>query len=260
LLEQIGSLVALLWISHGSEPARRVLEGWLADAPNFEPELGHAIATSREALVLRYGSKDQRDADITHRAQELAAWTVEATAGGFEAYLNRVAGTVPSNADKARGTMFAKLLNNISDEIYFASGAFRSSQGQEPTLTNDDAKRAFLSDMYPTLRRIADAGTPATIYHLIELLEFLIPVDPARVFDLVAHALLGAGRRHGYQFESLGAERFVTVIGRFLADYRHIFTSDDAQRQKLIDCLDAFMEAGWPAARRLLYRLPELLE
>jgi hypothetical protein len=147
----------------------------------------------------------------------------------------------------------------MSDQFYFASGAFRDSQGGEAALNSLEAKRAFLSDTYSTLWRIADAGTPSTIHHLIELLEFLIPADPARVFDLVAHALLGAGKDHGYQFESLGADRFVAVIGRFLADHRDLFSNDD-RWQKLIACLDAFMEAGWPAAQRLLYRLPELLQ
>ena len=71
-------------------------------------------------------------------------------------------------------------------------------------------------------------------------------------------AELGAGRMHGFQFESLGADRFVEVVGIFLADHRDIF-NDQPRRAKLIECLDAFVEAGWPKARRLLYRLPELL-
>ena len=113
--------------------------------------------------------------------------------------------------------------------------------------------------MQPLLVRIADAGTPGTIYHLIELLDFLVRTDPAAVFDLVAHALLCAGRRHGYQFESLGANRFVEIVGRYLADHRDLFV-DEHRRQKLVACLDIFMEAGWPAARRLVYRLQELLQ
>jgi len=144
------------------------------------------------------------------------------------------------------------------DEFYFASGAFRDRQGEPAALATVEAKSAFLIDNHSTLRRIADVGTPSTIHHLIELLEFLIPADPPRVFDLVAHAMLGAGKRHGYQFETLGADRFVAVIGRFLADYRAIF-ADDERQKRLIACLDAFIEAGWPSARRLLYRLPELL-
>lgn len=121
-----------------------------------------------------------------------------------------------------------------------------------------ELKKAFLTDTGDVLWRIGDVGPPATIHHLIDLLDFLAPANPARVFDLVAHALLGAGKQHGYQFKSLGADRFVQIIGRFLADNRDIFT-DEARRRDLIACLDAFSEVGWPAARRLLYRLPELL-
>jgi hypothetical protein len=259
LLEELGSLTALLWISHGTEAARHIIETWLADAPTFEPELNHAISVSREALVLKYTDNTPRAAEITRRAQEFASWIVATTATGLEDYLLAFKTVAPSEVEQRRGTMFAKLLNNVSDQFYFASGAFRHSQGDEPALETLAAKRTFLSDTYSTLWRIADAGTPATIHHLIELLEFLVPADPARAFDLVAHALLGSGKDHGYQFESLGADRFVTIIGRFLADHRDLFADGD-RRQKLVACLDAFMEAGWPAARRLLYRLPELLQ
>ena len=69
--------------------------------------------------------------------------------------------------------------------------------------------------------------------------------------------MLTAGRKQGYQFESLGADRFVAVIGVFLADHRELFSNVD-RRGQLVACLDVFVEAGWPAARRLLYRLPEL--
>ena len=256
LLEEIGSITAILWMSHGRERAKRALESWLADPPTHRPELGHAINVSREALILKYREGDERSAAITRRAQEFAAWTVEATASGVERYL---ASVDPSESEKQRAGIFAQLLNNMSDQFYFASGAFQESQGQIPALATTEAKAAFLQDNYATLRRIADAGTPPTIFHLIELLEFLIPADPERVFDLVAHALLGAGQRHQFQFESLGADRFVGLVGRFLADHRPLF-ADDGRRDQLVACLDVFMEAGWPAARRLLYRLPELLQ
>jgi hypothetical protein len=256
LLEEIGSITAILWITHGRERARHTLQAWLTDAPTFERELSHAVHVGREALVLKYISGKARDADITRRTQEFAGWVVETTATGVETFL---ATDNPSAAEQSRVGTFVKLLNNVSDQLYFASGAFQEHQGQTPALATTEAKAAFLRDNHTTLRRIADAGTPPTIFHLIELFEFLIPADPPGVFDLVAHALLGAGKRHSFQFESLGADRFVGLIGRFLADYRSLFADDD-RRDKLVACLDAFLEAGWPAARRLLYRLPELLQ
>ena len=64
----------------------------------------------------------------------------------------------------------------------------------------DDLKHAFLMDNTRTFHRIGDVGTPHAIFHLIELLGFLASANPERVFDLVAHALLTAGRKQGYQF------------------------------------------------------------
>ena len=259
LLEEIGSLVGLLWVSHGREQSRKALETWLSDAPSYEPELSHAIGVIRGALVLKYEEDTPKNIALTRRAQELAAWTVETTAAGLQSYLRSSTSAPPSESEQQRGTLFAKLLNQVCNEFYFSSGVFRHGQNEPPALEVFSAKRGFLDDTHAILLRIADAGTPGTIHHLIELLEFLIPADPERVFDLVAHALLGAGKQHGYQFESLGADRFVSVIGRYLADYRGIF-NDEGRRKTLVACLDAFMEAGWPAARRLLYRLPELLQ
>jgi hypothetical protein len=259
LLEEVGSLVVLLWGSHGRAKSRELLQEWLADIPARQPELSHAISSVRGGLVLGYGNNDAVEAAIRHRCQDFAAWTVNATASGLNSYFSAVAAGSPSPEQTELASSCFRTLSQICDQLYFSSGAFRSGQrDDEQGLQAIDARKAFLDDVAPMLRRIGDVGHPGTIHHLIELLDFLAPADPAQVFDLVAHALLGAGKQQGYQFESLGADRFVQIIGRFLADNRDIF-ADDARRRELIACLDAFSEVGWPAARRLLYRLPELL-
>ncbi|ESW95644.1 hypothetical protein X769_28240 [Mesorhizobium sp. LSJC268A00] len=48
------------------------------------------------------------------------------------------------------------------------------------------------------------------------------------------------------------------MIGRAIADHREIF-DDPGRRLSLVRVLEVFVDAGWPAARRLLYRLPEAL-
>lgn len=145
----------------------------------------------------------------------------------------------------------------FDNQLYFSSGASANATDDVPlaALAN---KHAFLRDAAPMIRRIGDVGIPHTIYYLIDLLDFLRPADPEAVFDLIAHALLTGGSRHDYQYESLAIDRFVIIVGVYLADHRDIF-SEPERREKLIACLDFFVEAGWPAARRLLYRLPELL-
>ena len=145
------------------------------------------------------------------------------------------------------------------NQLYFSSGAFQGGQREhDEELVSLEQKRDFLESNMETFYRLGDVAAPHTIYYLLDLLQFLIPADPPRVFNLVTHALLSAGKSHGFQFESMGSDRFVEIVGRFLADHRYVF-ADPKSREALIACLDIFVEAGWPDARRLLYRLPELL-
>lgn len=257
--EEIGSLIALLWITHGRPKPQETLQRWIADPHTFEAELSHAISTSGGALVFNHEEENTTDAEITRRAQEFYVWAAGSMADGLKHYLDEAKQRQPTEAEKEHATLYAKFLNQLCDQVYFAAGAFRSGVPDKSPLESYEAKRVFFSEMHPVLARIADAGTPDTIYHLIELLDFLVPADPAAVFDLVAHALLGAGHRFSYQYESLGADRFVEVVGHYLADHRDLFV-DETRRRKLVACLNLFMEAGWPIARRLLYRLPELIQ
>jgi hypothetical protein len=259
LIEAIGSILAILWVTHERGRAHATLQEWLKDPAGHEPELGHALHSIRDGLVVGYGTGESKDAAIRSRCQELAARVVDATAIGLERYF-ALAPAARTDANSQSATMLAKLLDETGDQFYFASGAFKDNQGDEAAPLRDDALKAeFLNDNCATFHRIGDIGTPHTIFHLIEMLGYLVPADPARVFDLTAHALLTAGRQQGFQFETLGADRFVEVIGLFLADHREIF-NDSGRRDQLVACLEAFVDAGWPAARRLLYRLPELLQ
>ncbi len=258
LIEAIGSIMVVLWVTHTRQAANAQLDEWLSDPAQHEPELGHALQSIRDGLVIGYDTPDDKDAAIRRRCQQFAGRLVEVTATGLERYFALAQADRTDQENQSAQTL-AKLLDETGDQFYFASGAFRHGNDQKAGLRDNQQKLSFLHDNCATFHRIGDVGTPHTIFHLIELLEFLIAADPARVFDLVAHALLTAGRKQAYQFESLGADRFVAAIGRFLADDREIF-ADNARRDRLVACLEAFVDAGWPAARRLLYRLPELLQ
>jgi hypothetical protein len=62
-----------------------------------------------------------------------------------------------------------------------------------------------------------------------------------------------------YEHEWLGVARFVELIGRYLADYRFVFSSA-ARQKRLVDCIAVFVEAGWSEARRLFHDLPGMLQ
>jgi hypothetical protein len=147
-----------------------------------------------------------------------------------------------------------ELIDKAAMQLYFATGRVNGGTG-----IDEAGCVIYLREVASTLDLIADQAQPHTIYQLLQLVEILAPQDPAHAFDLTARAIRGGGAKGGYQYEPLGTELMVRLISSFLADSKEIFEAKE-RRQALVDCLEIFMEAGWPSARKLLYRLPELLQ
>jgi hypothetical protein len=252
----LADLVSVLWVKYQRDFAREILDGWVADAAAYHSELSRILMTMRGAVVAGLtGKANVADNGLRQRSQALAMRIVEAASAGLEAYFER---RDPDQQDMAAARELAQLLDDACRELYFATGAGPDSSKSSRPIDNEGLA-VFFTETAPILKRIGDFATPHTVYYLLQLLEFLLPVDPEQTFDLIAHALRGGGQRTGYQFEALGADLLVRLVGVFLADHKELFESED-RRAALIDCLEIFMDAGWPAAQRLLYRLPELIQ
>jgi len=250
----LAHIIAILAVSHERDAALDRVNRWAADPAAFSKPLQRVLITLRKAVVLGLRTDDDRgDASIRHRAQGVYGRAVHAAAGLFDA-------APPAPWDDAwteRLRAAAQTLDVACRELYFATGAGRSN-GETVALESADARRTFLTETAPIIHRIGDRGTPHTIYYLLQALEPLVGDAPEATFDLVSHALLHGGRGSGYAFDSLGADLAVRLIGVFIADHREIFS--ETRRRVLVDCLETFIDAGWPAARRLLYDLPELMQ
>lgn len=256
--EGIGTLVFHLWVRHGQAAAKDVINGWLADRTKFKSELRHGSFSIREGLVLGYDNDDAQDQRTRGRAQSLAFEVIDSAARGLEAYV-ALPSDQQTDARNTNASDDAALLDTMSDQFFFAVGAPEVRKGEPPhTLGELDYRKRYLDDNYRTFQRVGDVGTPKTVYYMMQLLDFLSPADETKVFDLARHALLNAGKLHGYQNESLAADQLVNMIGRTIADHREVFDDTD-RRIALVEVLEAFVDAGWPAARRLLYRLPDAL-
>jgi len=55
----------------------------------------------------------------------------------------------------------------------------------------------------------------------------------------------------------MAVDVIVRIVERYLADHRDVF-ADPKRLSDLMDCLDAFVRAGWPAAQALTFRLAEI--
>lgn len=82
-------------------------------------------------------------------------------------------------------------------------------------------------------------------------------MEPISVFEKIGK-IVSIAQQGGYQYESLAADLIVKIIERYLAEYRWVFRENEKCQRTLMKILDIFVNAGWPSARRLTYRLEEI--
>lgn len=251
LENSLADLVAILSVTYQRASAETILSRWLGDPSVHSGKLETILFTLRDAVVLGLHPGQSDEGVLRRRAQALLHRIVVAASGPLATYDPGVA--VPDD-QVPRLKACVGLIDKAAMELYFATGRANGGAGIDET-----GCAIYLHEVASTLELIADQPQPHTIYQLLQLMEILAPQDPERAFDLTARAIRGGGAKGGYQYESLGAELMVRLISSFLADNKEIFGTVE-RRRALVDCLEIFMEAGWPSARKLLYRLPELLQ
>jgi hypothetical protein len=159
----------------------------------------------------------------------------------------------PVDAQESLRSMF-EILNEVSLRLNLAVIA----PGQAPNSASEiSPEQARLYDeARPLLKELSGAVAAPIAHHLIEALEQFIPLDPAGVFELIAQAVKSS-QIGGYGIEHMAADLIVRIVERYLADYRSIF-ADRIRLEELMECLDVFVRAGWPAAQALTFRLGEI--
>lgn len=239
------------------------------EATKFAAEMTAKVvrnASAMRALVARYSDTllqgnviDAGAADNEPRKKTLAFYS-ELTERAFAEINGRTRrldidkfGTWPVADQDAVREMFG-ILDEIALRLQFAAGAHHD--GGLPDDTVSPAQVRLYWEAKPIMVRLANAIVAPVAHCLIQGLERFIPVDPHGVFSLIAQAVKSA-ERGGYSNESMAADLIVRIVKRYLADYRAIF-ADRARLEELMDCLDAFVRAGWPAAQSLTFQLGEI--
>jgi hypothetical protein len=218
---------------------RQVLTQGPVDPTDPEQDAIRNRAFTLIGHILRSAADHLRLLDATHQNTPFNSWPVDAQ-------------------EKAKH--LALIADSIGMEIYFASGAFNNKQNGEPIAEparDTQKRRRFLHEAGPILDDLADMGLPSLVHYLLETLEYLADIDPKSVFLRIGR-VVRAGKRGGYQYESLAADLIVTIVERYLAEYRHVLRDSVECQRVLIEILDTFVQAGWPSAQRLAYRIEEI--
>jgi len=256
-------IFTLLYIWRDHATCRDIVLGIVADPMANADDASSVLRHLREPLT--HGPVQPPDPEqdaIRQRAFDLLSrllHTAYDQRSLLENTYKNVAFSAWSETDQQRARSLTRLIDDIGDQLYFASGAFerRKEQGTVAPEPLTPEQERFYQDAGPVLDTLAKVGLASLSHHLLELLEMFIPSDPAGVFRRIGHVIRG-GQKGGYQYESLAVDLMVRLVEQYLAERRPLLREDDECRQILLEILDIFVQAGWPKARRLAYRLEEI--
>lgn len=254
--ESMARLFGCLYVWQDCEASYKEIRRWTNAPLCFKEQIRSALFVVRGAVCAGYDDNDSESVGPRTRVQGLIRAVVEATVPPIEAYYQQ-GSAVQIEQEDARS--LAECLSFAVGSIFFGSGAFPEQNTPNQTVIETVAgKERFLHDAGDILRRIGDAPLPATTYQLVQILNFFLPGDPVFCFRSFAEIMRISGNRQGFALESLGVDVMVELVSQCLAEYEYIFR-EDKLRVALVECVDLFVEAGWPAAVRLAYRIPEAL-
>lgn len=250
-----------LWQKH---PASGEVVNRIVDDPARYSEEAHQIVFDvRNWLNLgAVESPDGEKESVRAGSFALLKRFLETTRDGIRAFETKNS-TIPfenwSEDDRDKATRLARFAEFVATHLYFVSGAYKRSSGEEePKVPLGAPERArFLREARPVLELLSEFGYTRLTHYLLQTLEYLVTFDPEGVFLLVGRVVHN-GKQGGYQYEPLAVDLIVRLVERFIAEFRHILQGRDECRRVLIEILDTFVEVGWASARRLTYRMEEI--
>lgn len=257
-------IFAILYIWRDQPRSRETIINIATNPISWPNETLNLLGHFRESLT--HGPLDPPDPKqdaVRHRALELLEKTLIAACHAFnkikERQIGNSSGTLPEQEQESARSL-ARLIHGVGMEVYFSSGAYdnrKQGQVKEIKQQTPEYSERFYREAQTILEELAKVCLPSVTHHLLETLEFFIQVDPRGVFLSIGR-VIQSGQQGGYQYESLAAGLIVRLVQRYLADYRRLLREDADCRKTLIEILDVFVQAGWPSARRLTYRLEEI--
>lgn len=241
----ITDILTYLAVVHATPHADATVRGWCED-PVESP---HAVQTVKH---LRDYLRDGPPA-AAESAFRFAAAAARAARERWEALLPAAtAGTAPA-ADAEELTAAAEVAYEVSQQIFFASGAFDDDEtrpagaGCDP---DDSALEAFASRAVPVLLDCTALGHAQIVHEAVQTLIWLAPLDDPRALAAIAEAV---GVEGAYQTDSLAGDTVMPYLHRLLAEQRELVLYDPSGLAAFRSLLAGFAAAGHEPALSLAY-------
>ena len=238
--------------------AKAIIEQIAANVLERASHAGNMLFVLREPLTHGLMEGSGEPAAIRHRAIEiLKSLSTQSCRMIRSAFEKRHQDQQSSPQEESAVQSLLKLTHVIASEVYFASGALQTDRVSLPAIISRPEQTRFYWEAESVFDDLSGIGAPSLAHHLMETLEMYIDTDPRGVFLRMA-ATIRAGKRWDYQYEQLAQDVVVRVVRRYLADKRALLQDDEECQRALREILETFIEAGWPAAQQLAYRIDEI--
>lgn len=240
------ALLANLALVHKTPAAARRVEQWCRHAPRYASAVTALIACSRDRLS---DSTSDIQVDMFRllgaaARSSLTRWTRDPTE-------HLVTNLPDKQLEELKGA--AKVAHEITQQIYFASGAFDERQ-RKPRRAHGDLT-VFANLAFPTLETCANLRLPQCIHRAVQTMIYLAPLDEPRALKAIANAVPADGT---YASESLAGSDVMPYLHRLLAEHRTLVLHDDAGVVAFRHLLETFASAGNAEALALAYTFAEV--
>jgi hypothetical protein len=258
LLSASAGLLIECWVWHATAQGRALLEEIVSNLGIYAEVAPGLIFRLRSPTTHGEVGAANPDADGV-RARAIGAFTTLAQAGlasfqaELDAYHAAAAGGAPVDEKPVKAA--GNLVDHACTELYFASASYRGAGNGDQSRVSEAQRERFYNEASELIDALCDAPIPRAAHHVMQTLECSIELDPRGVLLRIGRVLQAAHRWH-YAHDQMALALFIEIAQRYLAGHRELL-ADHECRTSLLQSLEFFVAAGWPAARRLVYRLDE---
>jgi len=224
-------------------------------------EFAVQVATSGRRLLEHV--KPEHSGTQLERARDLVLLHLEAAAQGLTR-LRQEEMTTAKDEIQQKWRLLYSVIDETVMRIYFAADIDPNLRERKEHPLDDETRKKFFRDVLPLLEKVLSLGKQPetgillapTAHHFMELLNGVLRYDPALVLRIAADVVV-CSKRFNYNLDSMALGEVVKLVESILADYRDQVQDEDSVNH-LLEVLDAFVEAGWPEALNLVWRLDEI--
>jgi hypothetical protein len=254
---------AVMWlaIARNEPSATRICAMWTSDALSYAPLLSRATLDAMSFITPKIVCDSRRGAEV-ERAKDWVLEAIDAASSGLTQVRAQASGQLNEEQQRLYGEVYG-VFEHVVRRVFFVSGAFEHRSKNEEPVTPAQQKMYYPA-VRPLLETVLDHTEASkggillarVAHYFMEYLNSALRLDPPGVLHMAVRVVSNSAAA-GYNLDSLAVSEVVKLVEAILADHREIVQGGQGL-DDILALLDAFANAGWPDANRLVWRLDEI--